>query len=134
MAIALAVLGSACFSAGGDEDAPNIFAYNVLINSSWAIIACQLDTADVSSTYAPYRFNFYDTGALDAEITIGSPEATGTWAIISGEAIRPDKMALNFLSTDSLSLLNGLWTINNITSTRVNCERDQGEVLILQAL
>lgn len=133
-AISLALYCASCISAGGDEDTPTTFAYNVMASSSWEVTDFQLDSVNLTDSYTDYRLNFYDTGALDAEITPGSSEATGIWSIISGETINSDRLAINFLSSDSLSLFNGNWTITNITVTRVNCERNEGEKLTFEAL
>ena len=82
----------------------------------WKVTTFINDGTDVTSSFAPYTFQFKTNFTVDA-YNNGSVENTGTWNADAGSKT----ITSNFSNpSTTLLLLNGTWSITNSTMTSVD--------------
>jgi hypothetical protein len=110
------------------EQAKENYVLGIMTNGKWKVTSFVKGSADVTTNFAPYSFQFKNDLTVDA-INNGNVEKTGTW--------NADPNALTITSTftnanATLTLLNGTWYITNTTTTSVQArEPVNGEVWLL---
>ena len=86
-----------------------------MTDGEWRITHFTQNGADITSSFAGYKFKYYSNKTVDA-INNGSVEKTGTW---DGNATTMTTSA-NFVNAVApLSLINGNWHIDNNSWTFV---------------
>ena len=100
-----------------------------MVNGQWVVTNFTKGSNDVTADFSPYKFQFQSNRTVDA-IKNMLIEKSGTWDA------NADKRTItsNFTNANqTLSLLNGTWTITNTTLTSVDANQTvNGEVWILK--
>ena len=129
----LILLTCSLFSCGAKDNiqqkAAEDFVVQIMVTGQWAVTAYTKGTADITSDFAPYRFQFQTNRTIDA-LKNSVVEKSGTWdANATARTITS-----NFTSASTpLILLNGTWTITNSTLTTVEAAQTiNGEERVLK--
>jgi hypothetical protein len=92
-----------------------------IVNGQWTVTGFHKGIMNVTSEFAPYKFQFKSNYTVDA-INAGYVERTGTWNAQGDE--NAQTMTANFPGAPGpLSYLNGDWDIITTTWTSVNARK-----------
>lgn len=85
-----------------------------MTDGQWRVTRFQRDAADVTASFAPYKFQFRSDKSVEA-LNNGAVESTGSWSADAGAKTIASSFSSNTAAT--LQLLNGTWHItkNNWT-------------------
>jgi len=96
-----------------------------MTNGQWTVTSYIKGGTDVTTDFAPYKFQFKTNFTVDA-INSGTLEKTGTW---NADANAQTITSAFANATNPLTLLNGTWNITNTTWTSVQANQTVGAEL-----
>jgi hypothetical protein len=88
---------------------------NAMTDGQWVITSFVAGDSDITSTFSPYRFQYFSNYTVDA-IKNGIVENTGSW---DGDYNSMSIVANFPNATNPLLLLNGTWHVTNNSWTYV---------------
>ncbi|MCZ2460256.1 MAG: hypothetical protein LC128_11620 [Chitinophagales bacterium] len=95
---------------------------NAMVNGQWVITHFTKNSADITSGFSGYKFQYYSNKTVDA-IKNGTVEKTGNW---DGNASTMTTWANFPGATAPLDLINGSWHIDNNSWTFVEASQSNG--------
>ncbi len=93
-----------------------------MVNGQWVITHFTKNSADITSGFSGYKFQYYSNKTVDA-IKNGTVEKTGNW---DGNASTMTTWANFPGATAPLDLINGSWHIDNNSWTFVEASQSNG--------
>jgi len=99
---------------------------DAMTNGQWKVTSFVKGSNDLTSNFAPYRFQFKTNNTVDA-INNGTVENTGTW----NEDVNAQTISSNFINAaNPVVLLNGTWKITNNSWTWVEANQTVNNELL----
>ncbi len=118
----LILITCSLFSCGAkdiQQKAAEDIVVQIMVTGQWTVTAYTKGTADITSDFAPYKFQFQTNRTVDA-LKNSVLEKSGTWDANSTART----ITSNFTNASSpINLLNGTWTITNSTLTTVEASQ-----------
>ncbi|MEO6070968.1 MAG: hypothetical protein ABIN57_08720 [Chitinophagaceae bacterium] len=101
----------------------------IMVSGQWSVVNYTKGSMDLTSEFDPYKFQFQKNRTVDA-LKNAVIEKSGTWDADANART----ITSNFINANqTLSLLNGTWTITNTTLTSVDANQTVGgELRILK--
>lgn len=115
----LSILLLACLTTGckkAIESVQENLVIKAMTDGTWKVTRFKQDTADVTASFAPYRFQFRSDNTVEA-LANNAVESKGTWN--ADPTAKTIASTFNSNAGATIQLLNGTWNITNNSWTFV---------------